>query len=156
MRHRSIGILLSTGLQELFRDDLGHLATPSWAALPREDQKGVDSLGTSPSCSSRMAPRSWTSHRSSQPALQSHPKAPLGPDGLVPQVMRGVEPAPCLHTGCAGTHVAPCPAARLQKAPKARSRNRASTASGSGCWSCSPGQAQEPHPILLLLSRGAL
>lgn len=51
MRHRSISILLSTGLQKLFRDNLGHLATPSWPVstpLPKEDQKSVDALSTSP------------------------------------------------------------------------------------------------------------
>lgn len=50
MRHWSISILLSTGLQKLFRDSLGHLATPSGAVstpLPKEDQKSVDPLSSS-------------------------------------------------------------------------------------------------------------
>lgn len=79
MKHRNIGILLSMGLQKLFRDDLGHLPTPSWAVLtplPKEGRKSVDPLSTSPflqpfslalQAAVRMTPKGWTPHMSSNP-----------------------------------------------------------------------------------------
>lgn len=119
MRHRSVGILLSTGLQKPFRDNVGHLAAPSWAdstPLPKENQQSVDALPAAfllGPAGSMVTPRSWTPHWSSQPALQPHPKTLgwFGTRWTCSTATRSTESAPCWQTGCAGT-LSRCQAAK--------------------------------------------
>lgn len=152
MRHWSIGILLSTGLQELFRDNLGHLAAPSWAVSfaqggPQECESpehlpllAAFLLGPA-GCSDRVTPR--TPHMSSQPAFQPHPKA-LGL--LWDQMDSFHRPQAALnsHPVCKQAVLAPTWSLVLLPGCKMHPSHGAGAGQGphpAGGWSCSPAAA---------------